>query len=80
MNPTRKQLLMKLPHPINVMALENVKREESHRIKEYLSDRSYINTSNALISSFCWDITPEGGDFWDAVYEECLHLEQEGKL
>lgn len=67
---TRRDWLMELPEPINIMAVENCKKENKRRLNEIYCK----NTSNALLLAFTWACTEEGEDFWNGVYLELRRL------
>jgi hypothetical protein len=62
---TIRDQLNRLPEPYRTLALKRA--EEKPYFK--LSEKSELAVHMALYEAFRWNDTPEGEDFWDAVYE-----------
>lgn len=59
---TIRQWLEELPEPYRTQALENI------RVKEVLG-LPELSFEVALRSAFTWDATPQGYDYWLAVFD-----------
>jgi len=62
MSKSIRRHLCELPEPYATLALKNV---EAHSFKSASSKSP--NVSNALLSAFFWEDTPEGYEFWAQV-------------
>jgi len=65
MKQTAREWFAELPQPTREKALANTGK------KPLLS--KYESLDEAIIGSFDWDKSPEGGAFWCNVYDEALH-------
>lgn len=61
---TVREWLNELPEPIRSRAIRNA--EDYH--KPFL-DESEISLREAVLGAFLWSETPEGNEFWSAVYD-----------
>jgi len=68
---TNRQHLESLPEPYNHMAIKNTRKRQL--------EGEACSKADAVFGAFIWVLSPEGSDFWNAIYEECLH-EQKMKL
>lgn len=70
MEKTVKEWLSELPEPYKARALANLCRPEANkRAAEMKRD----SIAQALVVAFMWSVTPEGAEFWKAVYEYFMY-------
>jgi hypothetical protein len=62
---TIKDQLERLPEPYRSLALKRTLEQACHK----LNQKSELSVHMALYMAFKWHLTPEGEDFWDAVYD-----------
>lgn len=67
---TVKQWMDKLNPSLKKKALKNIKDQYPNDLKD---KKSYFSEA---IDVFMWDETPEGHDFWQAIYVEAKKLER----
>lgn len=60
---TTKEWLNELPHPLNEMAIENVRNHRESILDDECSQMSYA------VNSFDWMGSPQGHDFWSEIYD-----------
>jgi hypothetical protein len=61
---TIREWLGDLPEPHRAKALKNL-----DTIPDSWPDKYVENMELALIEAFCWECSPEGDGYWEAVYQ-----------